>query len=298
MLVLTQLSVGAFAVEFFLRRLFPQLASARAYHAVIALAAGLLALGASVFHLGRPKYAFRAVIGLRTSWLSREILAFGAFAGAAAAYAGHVWSGALLPKLHLHSLPGWLGTTSASDVLGTLVVGSGLAGVGCSVMLYVKTAREWWSGARTAFRFYATAVVLGLATTLVTLLAFGCGPGGSVCAGVSLAARVLAIATGVKVAWEASILIHLRDKQFGPLKRTASLLLGDLKQEAGARIALGLAGGVLAPLIIAHLADSGDQSPSALILAALGFAALVVAELLERALFFRAASPPRMPGGV
>ena len=45
MLVLTQLSVGAFAVEFLLRRLFPQLASARAYHAIVALAAGLLALG-------------------------------------------------------------------------------------------------------------------------------------------------------------------------------------------------------------------------------------------------------------
>ena len=75
-------------------------------------------------------------------------------------------------------------------------------------------------------------------------------------------------------------------------------MMGDLKQEAGARIVLGLAGGVLAPLIIAQLADSGDQSPSALVLAALGFAALVAAELLERALFFRAASPPRMPGGV
>ncbi|HEY5447575.1 MAG TPA: DmsC/YnfH family molybdoenzyme membrane anchor subunit, partial [Polyangia bacterium] len=169
MLVLTQLSVGAFAVEFLLRRLFPQLASARAYHAIVALGAGLLALAASIFHLGRPKYAFRAVIGLRTSWLSREILAFGAFAGAAAAYAAHVWSGPLLAALHLPPLPGWLGTPRASDVLGTVVVGSGLAGVGCSVMLYVKTARDWWSGARTAFRFYATATVLGLGTTLVTL---------------------------------------------------------------------------------------------------------------------------------
>src|SRR5262245_54818328 len=117
MLVLTQLSVGAFAVEFLLKRLFPQLsisapasapARARAYHAVIALAAGLLALGASVFHLGRPKYAFRAVIGLKTSWLSREILAFGAFAGAAALYAAFVWRGPLAAALHLPPLPGWL----------------------------------------------------------------------------------------------------------------------------------------------------------------------------------------------
>src|SRR5262252_5640929 len=133
MLVLTQLSVGAFVIEFLLRRLFPQLSSARAYHAIIALAAGLLALGASVFHLGRPKYAFRAVIGLRTSWLSREILAFGAFAGAAAAYAAWVWRGPLLGALHLPPLPGWLGTKGASDALGTAVVFSGLAGVGCSV---------------------------------------------------------------------------------------------------------------------------------------------------------------------
>jgi DMSO reductase anchor subunit len=303
MLVLTQLSVGAFAVEFLTRRLFPQLSSdglsrAHAYHAIVALAAGLLALGASVFHLGRPKYAFRAFIGLRTSWLSREILAFGAFAGAAAAYAAHVWSGPLLAALHLPPLPGWLGTPRASDVLGTVVVGSGLAGVGCSVMLYVKTAREWWSGARTAFRFYATATVLGLGTTLVTLLAFGCGPGGRVCAGVSLAARLLAIVTGVKLAWEASILLHLGDKQLGPLKRTASLLLGDLKDEAGARLVLGICGGVLAPLAVARLADTGDSSHGPLVLAALGLAALVVGELVERALFFRAASPPRMPGGV
>jgi DMSO reductase anchor subunit len=298
MLVLTQLSVGAFVVEFVLRRFFPQLASARAYHAIVALAAGLLALGASVFHLGRPKYAFRAVIGLRTSWLSREILAFGAFAGAAAAYAAHVWSGPLLAKLHLPPLPGWLGTTAATDLLGTLVVASGLAGVGCSVMLYVKTAREWWSGARTAFRFYATAAVLGLATTLVTLLAFGCGPGGRICAGVSQAARLLAIATGVKLAWEMSILLHLGDKQLGPLKRTASLLKGDLKDEAGTRLVLGVVGGVLAPLAVAHFADTGDTSHAALILAALGCAALVGSELVERALFFRAASPPRMPGSV
>src|SRR4029079_12292084 len=265
MLVLTQLSVGAFVVEFVLRRFFPQLASARAYHAIVALAAGLLALGASVFHLGRPKYAFRAVIGLRTSWLSREILAFGAFAGAAAAYAAHVWSGPLLAKLHLPPLPGWLGTTAASDALGTLVVGSGIAGVGCSVMLYVKTAREWWSGARTAFRFFATAAVLGLATTLVSLLAFGCGPSGRVCVGVTLAARLLAIATGVKLAWEASILLHLSDKQWGSLRRTASLLLGDLRREAGARLVLGLAGGVLAPLIVVYLANIGDDSKAALV---------------------------------
>jgi formate dehydrogenase iron-sulfur subunit len=296
MLVLTQLSVGAFVVEFFLRRLFPQLATAHAYHAIIALGAGLLALGASVFHLGRPKYAFRAVIGLRTSWLSREILAFGAFAGTAAAYAAYVWRGPLLALLHVPAPP-WLSAPTVGNALGALVVVTGLGGVGCSVMLYVKTAREWWSGARTAFRFFATAAVLGLATTLVSMLAFGCGPGGAICAGATTAARLLAIAAGAKLAWETAILVHLRDKQLGPLRRTALLFMGGLRREAGARLALGLAGGVLAPTIVARLADDGASAP-ALVFAALGCAALIVAELLERALFFRAASPPRMPGGV
>src|SRR4029079_15684549 len=95
----------------------------------------------------------------------------------------------------------------------------------------------------TAFRFYATAAVLGLATTLVTLLAFGCGPGGRICAGVSQADGLLVIAAGVKLAWETAILVHLGDKQFGALKRTASLLKGDLKGEAGAGARLGRVGG-------------------------------------------------------
>src|SRR5262245_8607038 len=293
MLVLTQLSVGAFAVEFLLTRLFPQLSTlqltrARAYHAIIALGAGLLALGASVFHLGRPKYAFRAIIGLRTSWLSREILAFGAFAATAAAYAAHVWRGPLLAVLHLPA-PGWLSAPAVGNALGALVLVTGLGGVGCSVMLYVKTAREWWSGARTAFRFFATAAVLGLATTLVSMLAFGCGPSGAICTGAGTAARLLAAAAGTKLAWEVAILVHLGDKQLGPLRRTALLFMGDLSREAGARFALGLAGGVLAPLGVAYLANGGGSSSGALVLGALGGAALLAAELLERALFFRAA---------
>ena len=43
---------------------------------------GMGGTGASVLHLGRPLYAYRAIIGLRHSWLSREVLAFGFFAAA------------------------------------------------------------------------------------------------------------------------------------------------------------------------------------------------------------------------
>ena len=89
LLVLTQLSVGAFVTDLVLGGFEAQhaLGVGRPYQSVVALLLGLLALGASVFHLGRPKYAFRAVLGIRTSWMSREALAFGLFAQAAVAYA-------------------------------------------------------------------------------------------------------------------------------------------------------------------------------------------------------------------
>ena len=87
MLVLTQMAVGAFVavpaagaglalVEFSSGTVL-----ARGY-AVWSLFWGTVGLLASLFHLGRPHLAFRAVYGLRSSWLSREVLAFGLFAAA------------------------------------------------------------------------------------------------------------------------------------------------------------------------------------------------------------------------
>jgi DMSO reductase anchor subunit len=307
MLVLTQLSVGAFAVEFFLRRLGPILAAAlgtsfnlepaHAAHAIIALGAGLLALGASTLHLGRPQYAFRAIIGIRTSWLSREVLAFGAFAGLAALYAGYVWREALFKLLHLPPLPPALSSPAIANALGGAVVASGIAGVFCSVMLYVKTAREYWSASRTSFRFFASAAVLGMATTAVSLATFAGDTVGARAATAGVA-KLLATVAGAKLLWELVVFVHLGDTQLGSLKRTALLLKGELVREAGARLLLGVAGGVALPLLLAQLCLHRGSQGAIVAVALLSFLASVGAELLERVLFFRAASPPRMPGGL
>ena len=89
MLVLTQLSVGTVLAELVLKEFVSLSISGplSLTHRWVALATGLLALGVSVLHLGRPLYAFRAVLGFRTSWLSREIVAFGLFAFCAVIYA-------------------------------------------------------------------------------------------------------------------------------------------------------------------------------------------------------------------
>ena len=56
MLVLTQLSVGAFCTATILRLFFPSgfLRELTPFHSLVALLLGFLAFGASTVHLGRP----------------------------------------------------------------------------------------------------------------------------------------------------------------------------------------------------------------------------------------------------
>jgi formate dehydrogenase iron-sulfur subunit len=206
MLVLTQLSVGAFVVDL----LAP--GSSR-WGSAIALFTGLLALGASVLHLGRPQYAWRAVIGLRHSWLSREVVAFGVFAAAAAPYA----------LFH-------------SEILGYAVAASGLAGVACSIQLYARTGRRWWRASATTVRFGLSTTVSGLALVLLS-------------SGERPLAWGLVAATVVKLLWELSVLRH-HGRGDGDLAKTAQLLLGDLRGQLLTRVGLGVAGGVLVPSLV------------------------------------------------
>src|ERR1700742_2027822 len=94
-----------------------------------ALGFGLIALAPSLLHLGRPQLAFRAILGLRHSWLSREIVAFGAFAALTTLYAITVFAAGAA-------------TESGIRVLGWSVAGTGAVAVFCSTMIYAFTQRE------------------------------------------------------------------------------------------------------------------------------------------------------------
>lgn len=299
MLVLTQLSVGAFAAT----QLLPLFFAGSGWmvlaplNGAVALALAFLALGASTAHLGRPQYAFRAILGLRTSWLSREVLAFGAFAGLASAYAAvlfHASHPIVLPELAAL-------TAAAVRPLGIAVTAVGALGVACSVMLYHVTQRRWWNVSRTGFKFTMSAVVLGLATCLSTT--FGTLAVRSSALSLEamrfgqVMAALLALATVFKLAGEAAIFFHLRDRQQGDLKRSALLLRGELGRETIVRFGLGILGGLLLPLL--GLAALGPRSAVAgAVLAALSSLALLGGEILERRAFFGAMSAPRMPGGL
>ena len=284
MLVLTQLSAGAFCVDAVGSRSLPAAAASLLgpVHALVAMTTGLVALGASVFHLGRPLYAFRAFLGLRTSWMSREIVVFGLFAPLAILYAASFW---LAP-----SAPAY-----ARDSLCAAVAATGAAGVGCSVLIYHVTRRAWWNAPATGFKFFMTAAVLGLATAELTL-SIGARsldrPDGAALTilGVEVA-RLLVAAGLLKGLGELLALRHLSDKRYTDLKRSAVLLTRDLSRYTTARFALLAVGLVVTALEFAI-------PPVSIVLPAIALAVLLAGELLERTLFFAASSSPGMPGGL
>jgi DMSO reductase anchor subunit/ferredoxin len=272
MLTLTQLAVGAFGTALLLERASPSQVGSALTQAVLACALAGLALGASVLHLGRPWLAWRAVMGLRTSWLSREALAFGLFT----------------PLAIVHTL--W----PATPMVRALAALIGVLGVFCSVMVYVATRREQWSAAQTGIKFFGTMIVLGCAAVFAVSALTLPLEGGASDGPRALLWLVLPV-NAIKLAFEASALLRARDRRSSPLKRMALVMLGDLGPVTRARFACGIAGGVLLPLTIV-LGNLEVSATRALAVALLGV--LLAGELLERYLFFRAAPASRMPGGL
>jgi formate dehydrogenase iron-sulfur subunit len=289
MLVLTQLSVGAFCADVLLRRFFPGnlMMQLSAFHSGVAVVLGLLALAASTFHLGRPLSAWRSVIGLKTSWLSREIVVFGIFAVLALVQAASFW---VLPLWSLH----WAGT-------GAPVAVTGLLGVFCSVMIYQATRRPGWNGAQTAIRFFGSTIILGSATvlfltTMQAWLSRSVAAHGAYFELTHWLSRILVIATVLKLVFEARVLRHVLERDWSPEKRTALLLTGELRELSTARLLAGLIGGLFMPLALLLRHPAPGLATLGVTLWLLLF--VVASELLERHLFFAAVSAPKMPGGI
>jgi DMSO reductase anchor subunit len=296
MLVLTQLSVGAFCTATILRLFFPSgfLRELTPFHSLVALLLGFLALSASTMHLGRPLEAWRSFVGLGTSWLSREIMVFGLFAMLALIYAGSFW----LPALGFVPIPFGreLSSWPVQNAFGIGVAVTGLAGVFCSMMIYRDTRRTFWRMKFTSLKFTGTTVLLGPATILLTMTLQSVFVLGVVALPalrqvVVLLCGFLATAMTAKLLWELTVFTHLNDREWTDMKRTALLMSGILKRATVQRFICGALGGVLLPVLVLFRVLPPVFAAGILPFSLLG-------ELFERYLFFTAVIPPKMPGGI
>jgi DMSO reductase anchor subunit len=279
MLVLTQLGIGTLLAE----RLLLATSShwVQLISSAMGFGIGMFGMTCAILHLGRPLYAYRAFLGWRTSWLSREIIAFNGFAAAVHLHIVNVaLQNNLIPAFILDRIPLAIPTLPLWAT-GWAAALTGLVGVLCSMMIYIDTKRPCWNLKITATKFGLTAVLLGLAATLVALC------GGALLGQSPINPNALMLVSlmliGVTVGKLAFELTHLTYNTKA------------LPQVLAARVGLAVTGGIALPLLMLLL----SSLPNTLILAAVAgmiFATLTLGELAERFLYFAAADALRMPG--
>ena len=265
MLVLSQASVGIAALAALERSTVRPLF-------LLSLALIVFALGASVFHLGRPLGAWRAFLNLKRSWMSREIVVF-------AMYPPLLMGAIMFPS----GAPGFSTASQATAVRALLEGGApivGLLGVFCSMMIYHDTRRSLWHWRRSVPFFFGTVILLGAA-------------GAAILKSSPMLVAVTSIATAGKFLAEILTLRRITDRTLTPLKKTALLVTGKFQCVAFARLLCLVLGGIGLPQLFAL-----NTFASPILMAALAFALLLIGELLERFLFFTAVVAPKMPGGL
>lgn len=114
----------------------------------------IAALNISVFHLGRPAYAWRALKMWRRSWLSREVLLFSLFFLSIGACAVFSWAGSL----------GYAAGERLVLPAAVTAIVFGLGGTLASAYIYLVKARPAWNMVHTPLDFLLSAALLGSAT--------------------------------------------------------------------------------------------------------------------------------------
>lgn len=168
MTTLIQAATGSLSFALFFRAAQPMLLLA-----LFAITA--LALNISVFHLGRPAYAWRALKMWRRSWLSREVLLFGLFFGALTFLSATTCTAALPPiwlvRLHATAIEPFRqlpSTALAIEGLGVITAILGICGIVASAFIYLVPARPSWNMLHTPVDFLLSAALIG--TVLPSLI--------------------------------------------------------------------------------------------------------------------------------
>jgi formate dehydrogenase iron-sulfur subunit len=266
MLVLTQMSAGGFigcAIAMWLNLLT---LSQAAITSAASLTVGLIGVALSTLHLGQPLKAWRAFLGWRKSWLSREIMAFGALpAGGLAIFA-----------------TAWLGNDEWMRLAVTATAAAAVIAVWCSVMVYVDTRRPFWSMPNVAAKFLGTMLLLGAGLCAMVWS----------CLGMTIAAWAMAFTLlfrWVLSLWEISNYRSALENEACLWHRSARILEKHLAQRIELRGLLLIITGLVIPVII----FAGASVPW---MFGLSLLLMSGSQLIERLYFFTAAAGSKMPG--
>jgi formate dehydrogenase iron-sulfur subunit len=158
--LLTQLAMGAIGASLF--------AGVQRHGAIVAFLAAAIALPASLLHLGRPIMAWKALRGLRRSWLSREVLFFGLLAFTTS-----------------------VTVVAPSKVTASIATIMGLAGVYSSGRLYVVPGRPAWNTRLTITAFLLSGVATG---PLLAMTVTGPKPALQILSAIGIGGQLLVLA--------------------------------------------------------------------------------------------------------
>lgn len=284
MLVFTQTAVGVFLSAIFVP----------ATPVLLLAAFALLSLGlaAAPFHLGQPFKAWRAFLGWRTSWLSRELIAFNQFAPLAATATMLAWLPFLTTKIpkvgdFIQKLPPWI--PSLEKLQPALTLGTALVGLGCvfvSGMVYVDTKRACWSPRHSFGNFFGTTLLLGL--TLAAVVFAGLGEPHFA---REFVVAALVIRT-VLFVWRRTELSTASKDSKSPIYLNARAIRELLPRTTPTMTALFVTSTIFGLLAIANVAGA------MMIWTGAAAVATFLSEIIARYVFFSAGAGKKMPGGI
>jgi anaerobic dimethyl sulfoxide reductase subunit C (anchor subunit) len=251
---------------------------------------GLLALGpllvialvASLFHLGNPLNAPRAVTNLGTSWLSREILASVLFVVVGGIFAIMQWRR--------------IGPRALRNAIAVIAGLLGLALIFIMAQVYHLETQPAWNSWNTTLSFYATSFLLGvLGVAAAYVASYGyIRRKDPECAEVQCtllhdALRGLSIAAIVLVGVEfVAAPLYVASLVSGPAaaQQTTAMLIDEYSILFTLRLALAFIGACVLGLWIYRVAVQRERETLLANLTYAAFGLVLVAEVLGRYLFY------------
>jgi anaerobic dimethyl sulfoxide reductase subunit C (anchor subunit) len=286
--ILEQMAVGAFLIFGILhywasRRTTAENADRLSNYGLLALGPLLaLALIASIFHLGNPLNAPRAVTNLGTSWLSREIFFSVLFVVVGGVFAVMQWRE--------------IASRAVRNTIAFIAALLGLALVYSMGRVYQLEAQPAWNSWVTSLSFFVTAFLLGMAAVGTAYVATyrifrrqdpACEE--AICALLHGALRWLALVAIILVGIELVVApLYIGALAIGPeaARGSAELLVIDFGALFTIRLVLAFIGAGLLAVLIYQAASAPGQETRLAYLTYSAFALVLISEVVGRFLFY------------